>query len=926
MKRIRIIALLLLSLLTFTKASAEGISESKARQIASDFMANRTLRFATMKKARKAPSKGTQSRSTAAYYVFNANEGGFVIVAGDDCAPAVLAYSDEGTFTGDDVPEAMQTMLDSYATQIAALGEGTLAAAQPISGPSIPPLVKAQWSQNSPFNSLLPIIPSTGKQAVVGCVATALAQVMRYWRWPMRPSQPLPAYTTQSLSINMPELPATDFKWSIMQDSYEQNDATAAAQAAATLSLYCAQALQMDFQNNSSGAVTTSISKYSAAYFDYDASAHAESRSSYSTHEWADLILSELLAGRPVIYSGSKMSGGHAFICDGFDGQGRFHINWGWNGNSDGYFLLNVLNPDQQGTGSASGDYGYILDQSAIVGFQPSAGGNHLFELTATDVALNSHTDSRDNTYEPFKVYVSALFQNYTSDDMDVRFGWGLFEDDAFLERLASSYINQLPPGYYTTDDKRELSFGQDRISGTYLIRPIYSEIGQDNWRPCSGALNNYIEITIDENQCHATGYGTAGQQDYSINDIAITGSLHNARPVDIDVSMTNQGHSDNGVLYMFVNNKFAAASYVGLAPNETGDIHFTHLFSNPGDYILTWSWNADGTVPIATRDITINAMPAASLSATVEVLNVTDATEKIVSSEQFSFLLTIKNEGETTYDEDVSSKLFKLIQETSGTNVQDLSQHLTLAPGQTATMQFDFDNVSDGWKYFSNAYYYSEGVPTRLAGTSFYTITKPVIPANLSASAEILDATEDDTNGRIIDSKKFSIVIDIVNNGEKTYTDKIKVKLFEVNGQNDDTEIQSSDKYLTLGSGENTTLQFDFDNVSDEHKYYVLAYFYSLGEEKELLRTTPHTIVFPILTGDVNGDSEITIADVTALVNIILGKAENGCPKATDVNHDGEATIADVTALVNIILGKAASEQLGAQHSACQPPPLPRK
>ncbi len=904
--RIRIIALFLLSLLTIGKVSAEAISESKARQIASDFMLNRTLRSATMKKARKAPSMVAPSSSSAAYYVFNATEGGYVIVAGDDRAPAVLGYSDDGTFDNDDVPEAMQSMLNSYATQIAALSDGTLAAAQPMSGPSIPPLVKAQWSQNSPFNTLLPIIPSTSQRAVVGCVATALAQVMRYWQWPVRPTQPLPAYTTSSLGIDMPELPVTDFNWSVMLDSYPTDDTESdAARAAATLCQYCAQALKMDFQYNFSGAVTMSITSFAAAYFDYDSSAHAESRSSYSTQEWTDLLLTELTAGRPVIYSGSKESGGHAFICDGFDGNGLFHINWGWNGTSDGYFLLNVLNPDQQGTGSASENYGYILDQSAFVGFQPRTGDSHFFELTASDVTLNSYTDTRDNTYDPFTVNASALFHNYTSDNIDVRFGWGLFENGAFLERLTSSYVDQLPPGYYTTNGNQELSFGQDIISGTFLILPMYSEKGQDNWRPCIGAEFNYIEVTIDGNECHVTGYGTAGEHDYIVNDISITGYMHNARPVDIDVSLTNQGHSNNELLYMFVNGNFAAASYVGIAPGETDDIHYTYFFSSTGDYTITWSWNADGTSPIATREITINPMPAASLSATIQMLNVTDATQNIVTSEQLSFVLTITNNGETTYDEDISSILYKHTQGNYGSSVQDLTKHLTLAPGQSTTMQFDFDNVSDGWKYFSIAYYYSEGAQKSLISTSFYTISKPAIPADLLASAEVQDVAEDDSGNKIIDSKKFRIVMNIVNDGERTYTDNIKVKLFEVNSENDVTEIQNVVRYLTLGSHEETTLQFDFSDVSDGHKYYVSASYYSLGEEKELLHTTPYAVVFPIMMGDVNGDSEITIADVTALVNIILGKADNSSLKASDVNQDGEVTIADVTALVNIILGK---------------------
>ena len=394
MRRFSILTLLTCWLAVAT-ALAGPITESQARTIASDFMGSQLKTTPSLKMARKAPQLGASDK--AAYYVFNATQGGYVIVAGDDRAPAVLGYSDNGTFDSNDVPEALQYLLEGYAAQIEALGLGLKAAPLLTGRGTIRPLVPAVWSQNNPYNILLPYV--NGSHAVAGCVATAMAQVMHYWKWPARPSQAIPAYTSSDLQIYMPELPVIDFNWNAMQNTYQTNDTSStAALAAARLTLYCAQSMEMNFKANSSGATTTRMPLAMSNYFGYKASAHTICRDNFTSQGWADALYTEIAAGRPVVYSGSKKSGGHAFICDGYDGNGRFHINWGWNGQSNGYFLLNVLNPDQQGTGSASGTYGYIYDQAAVIGIEPGTGNPEGVVLTASEVTLDNYVSTRSGT------------------------------------------------------------------------------------------------------------------------------------------------------------------------------------------------------------------------------------------------------------------------------------------------------------------------------------------------------------------------------------------------------------------------------------------------------------------------------------------------------------------------------------------------
>ena len=741
------IVLVMMCLLAITTAWAEPVSENQARNIAVGFMTNRLMRSTDLRMAHKAPLQANVNGSErAAYYVFNASQGGYVIVAGDDRAPAVLGYSDKGTFDGQNVPEAMQDMLESYASQITALTHGAKPAFQASSGAAIRPLVTASWSQNAPYNTMLPMLPN-GQQAVAGCVATAMAQMLYYWKQPTI-STAIPEYTAQSLGIYMPELPAAEFNWEAMQDIYLSSDTQSeGALAAAQLTLYCAQSVKMNFLYGTSGANTGHIPNAISTYFGYKRSAHCEYRENYTTQGWADFIYSELALGRPVIYSGSKASGGHAFICDGYDGEGMFHINWGWDGMSNGYYLLNVLNPDAQGTGSASEAYGYIYDQYIVAGIEPGE-GNSEFALTAGDVALNSAVTSRVSSNANFSANVNGKFFNYTAETMSVSFGWGLYQGDELISVLYQSGSSALPPNYYFTTNNQELSFGKGITSGTYRIVPMYSELYANNWRPCKGAEVNYIEVTIDGDECTVIGQGTAGTRDYVINGITCNGSLHNGRPVDLAVNMTNNGYSQNDLLYMSVNGSFYSSAYLGLEHGETDDIMFRFLPTTAGTYTCTFSFNQDGSDPIAITTITVDEMPAANLSITHEVLNVTDAQNRIVTSDKFSLKLNITNNGATAYNDDITVKLYRRTNGNSGSNVQVMNQLINVPAGQSTVVQFDMDNVMEGWEYFAAIYYYSAGQMVRYTTTQFYTIVFPEEPqfilgdVNDDQSVNIADVT----------------------------------------------------------------------------------------------------------------------------------------------------------------------------------------
>ena len=720
---------LMICLLAVGTVWADAISESQARAIANRFFSANNGQVATVRLAHKAPS--LMGAGSSAYYVFNSERasGGYVIVAGDDRVPAVLGYSDDGTLDMNDLPEALQDWLDDYAAQIAALDEGGKVATHVETAPPIAPLMHSQWSQNAPYNALFPVLDS-GDKAVVGCVGTAMAQVMYYWKWPERPKMAIPSYVTETLGINMPTLPIVDFDWSAMQDTYVTDDLNSAgAQAASRLSLYCAQSVQMDFQKNTSSASSFDIPFAMFLYFNYSPSVHSLQRRFFTSEQWENVILEELSARRPVIYRGRKLTGGHAFVCDGYDGNGMFHINWGWNGKSNGYFLLSVLNPDLQGTGSASGASGYVIDQAVIVELEPRSASSSLPELEVYNkyVEVLEYTGVRTSSNQDFTVTQESHFLNCSDDGIGFDYGWGLYQGNSLIKIMEPGTKDNLDSWYYFRPT-RTLSFGGGITSGTFRIVPIYSEPYADNWRQCIGAEVNYIEVVIDGNNCSVVGYGASATPEYEANNIYVDGTMNMGRPIDFTLDLTNKGKTQGDVIYLIDGNKVVSAGFADIEKNARGLVSIRYMPDRIGSISLKFAFDEDGTNVFARKNVVITSMPAAYLTGSAKVLNVTDQSAKIIADNKIVFQVKVTNSGSTTYDEDISVKLYKHIYGNTGSLVQALNQRVTLGPGATTTLGFNLDNVMDGWKYFAKAYYYSSGDQVQLASVSTYTVVFPEV------------------------------------------------------------------------------------------------------------------------------------------------------------------------------------------------------
>ena len=356
MKKLNLLQVLVLLLVVLFPAFsfAEKVSEQEALKKAQTFMKGKKLQVSD--KARRAGTPNEEQNQP--YYVFNAEgNGGFVIISGDDRTPEVLGYANEGAFDIETAPANARWLMDYYEKSISSLDTDiqtkTFSKKAPANRSSVAPLVKTKWGQGNrgmAYNKYCPQVD--GKKCFVGCVATAMAQIMNYHQWPVSATTAIGAYTTETENIYMPALSPTTFNWKNMTDD-----------DIARLLLYCGQTVQMDYGPTTSYAYAEDAAVSFYEVFGYETGAHYIFRDDYADDDWEELMYNELRNYGPILYRGADPNaGGHIFICDGYDASnGLFSINWGWYGDCDGYFLLSQLKPGDD----------YSSGQGAVVGVRP---------------------------------------------------------------------------------------------------------------------------------------------------------------------------------------------------------------------------------------------------------------------------------------------------------------------------------------------------------------------------------------------------------------------------------------------------------------------------------------------------------------------------------------------------------------------------
>ncbi len=362
----KLLSSIMLAALTMVSlnASAGNINATAARHAASNFIKQHAAANPGSFKANAVNDlQLTHAEPSSAvnnavdYYVFNIKGGGFVIIAGEDRASQVIGYSDKGHLDINHIPYGLKGLLNCYKEEIEFLqtyeGDDLVTVTPTFNATSgVEPLIKTTWGQEMPYYLQCPL--ENGEYCVVGCVATAMAQVMYYWKFPTS-SAAISGYGGGWWGgMTVPALPATTFDYSLMLPSYchwdydlgeliQDTYTDEQAQEVAKLGRYCGQAVEMDYSPEGSGAYT---SDQLAAMKSFGYSSSAQLKSKYgNTTQWETMIRTELDAGRPILYSASDPSaGGHAFICDGYNSSNYYHFNYGWYGTCDGWYLTTALN------------------------------------------------------------------------------------------------------------------------------------------------------------------------------------------------------------------------------------------------------------------------------------------------------------------------------------------------------------------------------------------------------------------------------------------------------------------------------------------------------------------------------------------------------------------------------------------------------
>lgn len=489
------LVLFFLTLFGCTLLFAKSIDQEKAKLVATHFLQSQNQLITTQKLTLYQtigmpiadPFNTYQTNFTPLIYVFNQGDAGFILISADDIAAPVLGYSNTSIYSDDTQPYAFKKWLEGYKNYMAYAIENAWESTETVNNSwesllqgnyghperAVNPLLTTTWDQSPYFNAQCP------GGSVTGCVATAMAQVMKFWNHPAQGTG-LHSYNHSNYGTISANFGATSYNWSAMPNAVNSpNDAVA------TLMYHCGVSVNMDYSPQVSGAwvveADAAVCSESALknYFGYSNSLQGVKRdNNYSTTQWTNLIKGELDAGHPVLYAGFGSGGGHAFVCDGYNNSNYFHFNWGWGGYYDGYFLLDALNPGGTGTGGGTG--GYNSGHQALIGVVPDSGGGG----TEQDLILYAPV-----TIAPNPIQIGEAFSVQTDI---ANIGTTTFQGDFSALIFDSGYnpvdfvqvlqgYSMEPQTHFTTGLNFSTSGMNNLLPGNYFVGILYRSTA-DEW------------------------------------------------------------------------------------------------------------------------------------------------------------------------------------------------------------------------------------------------------------------------------------------------------------------------------------------------------------------------------------------------------------------------------------------------------------
>ena len=658
---------LFLSLMLTMVISAGNVTPEEALQQATKFIKERSARGA--RRAPAATSRLTMLQNVCGLYVVNVGQNdGYVIVSPDDRTEVILGYADSGTLDPDNMPDNMRSWLQGYADEIKWMDEHNYqpsrkAAPRTLSAVKEPiaPLITAQWNQDEPYNNQVKTYAPDGIHGVSGCVTTAMAQVMYFTAkqaglTTSTPTMDISSYIGKTSKKRIPGVSADEvIRWDLMRDTYNAGDTDEGADAVAALMRICGAAMRIDYKDGYSSGQGEDIYKILRKYFGYAETAQVADRSYYSYSNWIEMLYNELKQGRAMTYSGQSTGGGHDFVCDGYQGEDYFHINWGWGGMCDGYYQLSVMKPPTQGIGGSSSADGYSTGQHVTVGIQLKGGtGTVLNHPNLINLTLNSVKSDKTVMTVGDTAHITFNVTNNSRDDFDGELGFWFLIDD----KLGHGKMFVIPAGG-TKDCVIDFC---PTSAGTYWITAFQTN-GEGKYTTVNDYI--YVKITVKE----GGGINPVSDEIKLVNSLVLENSepskffgttfkgtltLTNPEP-DTDYSGWCEYvflESDGGPwkqhsYEMFMVNVPANGSvnipieYSGLVLGNVYGIQITRWLSNHG-YWTSWevvgdeyyectpgvtTYAADGAMSVISFSETSLAAPAGVLFVDIRGTGITDVT-----------------------------------------------------------------------------------------------------------------------------------------------------------------------------------------------------------------------------------------------------------------------------------------------------------
>lgn len=443
-----------------------------------------------------------------AFYIFTStslNKGSFFIVSGDEKLPSILGYSDSGAFDINNIPPAVKYWLQTYVTQLkneqAPSDSKSLKSKIEYKEDGVSPLLQnIQWGQAPPYNELCPIVYK--EKTLTGCVATAMAQVMRYYQYPTVAKGNIDYNsTTNNLHITH-DFSKDYFDWENMLPSYNGTYSEKQANAVSVLMASCGASVKMDYGTSTqggSGAYQSDLLNGYISNYGYDKDCALAIRNFCSTEDWHKLLVEELNNGRPVNYAGANMrDGGHSFVIDGYrignNAYPDYHVNWGWDGSCDGYYQIANLHP-QEGDNNATIEP-FSESQQMTIGIKPEDGITNSTQLLLSSKVSSSLSTVKNGS--ALVVSVSSLYNCSYKKFVDT-ISAALKSEDGTLYPLSEGNVRQLEYLEGTGSLKITCSIPNSIEIGKYQLCLVYRLSNSENWNEIYSSSTSVIEVTQDK-------------------------------------------------------------------------------------------------------------------------------------------------------------------------------------------------------------------------------------------------------------------------------------------------------------------------------------------------------------------------------------------------------------------------------------------